>query len=195
MSKIRLAYVALGVSFAVSAFAQVPTIIKEIGELESVRDPKCYATASRLEDFIYGTPLESEARFEKIALQKAFIRASGRRRRHAAAGQTEISVDVLRPCCRPRFRMRRTRTARSACATPRSPRATGASTAASRTHCARFSACSRMRSMRRHRTLVPLERGSRRAVQGIDRPHHARRAATRRSRCAESESRSHRRAR
>ena len=85
-----------------SAFAQVPTIIQEIGELESVRDPKCYATASRLEDFIYGTPLEPEARFEKIALQKAFIRplwekASAAALRSTKDAQSEISVDVLRP--------------------------------------------------------------------------------------------------
>jgi hypothetical protein len=77
-------------------FAQVPTIIDEIGELESVRDPKCYATASRLEDFIYGTPLESEARFEKIALQKGFIRAVWSKATEASGGK-EISVDVLRP--------------------------------------------------------------------------------------------------
>ncbi len=77
-------------------FAQVPTIIDEIGELESVRDPKCYATASRLEDFIYGTPLESEARFEKIALQKGFIRTVWSKATEASAGK-EISVDVLRP--------------------------------------------------------------------------------------------------
>ena len=77
------------------ALAQVPTIIEEIGELESVRDPKCYATASRLEDFIYGTPLESEARFEKIALQKAFIRGVWTT---ASDGKpAEISVDMLRP--------------------------------------------------------------------------------------------------
>ena len=37
MSKIRLATVALSVSFAVSAAAQVPTIIKEIDQLESQR--------------------------------------------------------------------------------------------------------------------------------------------------------------
>lgn len=83
------------VAFPVAA--QVPTIIQEIGELESVRDPKCYATASRLEDFIYGTPLEPEARFEKIALQKAFIRPLWEKASAAAAGQSEISVDVLRP--------------------------------------------------------------------------------------------------
>ena len=87
---------------ALPVAAQVPTIIQEIGELESVRDPKCYATASRLEDFIYGTPLESEARFEKIALQKAFIRpiwekASAAALRSAEGAQSEISVDVLRP--------------------------------------------------------------------------------------------------
>lgn len=80
-------------------FAQVPTIIEEIGELESVRDPKCYATASRLEDFIYGTPLESETRFEKIVLQKAFIRDAWEKAsaNAAAAGRTEITPDVLRP--------------------------------------------------------------------------------------------------
>ncbi len=79
--------------------AQVPTIINEIGELESVRDPKCYATASRLEDFIYGTPLDFEARAEKIALQKAFIRAAWEKASAAAkaAGKTEIDVETLRP--------------------------------------------------------------------------------------------------
>jgi len=76
-------------------FGQVPTIIEEIGELEGVRDPKCYATASRLEDFIYGTPLESEARFEKIALQKAYIRDVWTK---ASKGDPkEIGVDTLRP--------------------------------------------------------------------------------------------------
>lgn len=87
------------VALAVPALAQVPTIIEEIGELEGVRDPKCYATASRLEDFIYGTPLESEARFEKIALQKAYILAAWTKASAAAAaaGQKEIAVDVLRP--------------------------------------------------------------------------------------------------
>jgi len=80
-------------------FGQVPTIVNEIGELESVRDPKCYATASRLEDFMYGTPLESEARFEKIALQKAFIRTLWKQAsaNAAKAGKTEVDVETLRP--------------------------------------------------------------------------------------------------
>lgn len=82
-------------ALSLPVFAQVPTIIEEIGELEGVRDPKCYATASRLEDFIYGTPLESEARFEKIALQKAYIRDVWTK---ASAGDPkEIGVDALRP--------------------------------------------------------------------------------------------------
>jgi hypothetical protein len=82
-------------ALSVSAFAQVPVIIEEIGELEGVRDPKCYATASRLEDFIYGTPLESATRFEKIALQKAFIR--GIWAQASASGAKEIGVEELRP--------------------------------------------------------------------------------------------------
>ena len=93
----RHALLVCTLTLSLSAFAQVPVIIQEIGELESVRDPKCYATASRLEDFIYGTPLESDARFEKIALQKAFIRPVWEKASAAAAGQSEITVDVLRP--------------------------------------------------------------------------------------------------
>ena len=47
--------------------------LESIQILESQRDPKCYATASRLEDFMYGTPLTEEARNEKITLQKSLI--------------------------------------------------------------------------------------------------------------------------
>ena len=90
----RLTLLALCV-ISLPVFAQVPVIIDEIGELEGVRDPKCYATASRLEDFIYGTPLESEARFEKIALQKAYIR--GVWTKASAGNPNEISVDALKP--------------------------------------------------------------------------------------------------
>src|SRR5215212_357360 len=81
------------------ASAQVPTIINEIGELESVRDPKCCATASRLEDFIYGTPLEAEARFAKIELQKQFIRALWEKASSAAraGGKSEVGVEDLKP--------------------------------------------------------------------------------------------------
>ena len=44
-----------------------------IYDLEKERDPKCYATANRLEDFMYGTPLEEEARNLKIDIQKELI--------------------------------------------------------------------------------------------------------------------------
>src|SRR2546421_10190757 len=75
--------------------ASVPTIVDEIGKLEAVRDPKCFATASRLEDFIYGTPLESKTRFEKIALQKPLIRALWEKA--SAASTSQVTVAELRP--------------------------------------------------------------------------------------------------
>ena len=49
-------------------------IIEEIGRLEQNQDPKCYATASRLEDFMFGTPLSFEARAEKNLRQASFLR-------------------------------------------------------------------------------------------------------------------------
>jgi len=48
-------------------------LIDNIAGLESNKDPKCYATANRLEDFMYGTPLASETREEKVVLQKKLI--------------------------------------------------------------------------------------------------------------------------
>ncbi|NVK21296.1 MAG: CRTAC1 family protein [Kangiellaceae bacterium] len=68
----RKSLLALLVCAAFQAYAAESTsdIINKIKELESDRDPKCYATASRLEDFIFGTPLSAEARFEKNIRQK-----------------------------------------------------------------------------------------------------------------------------
>ena len=48
----------------------VDLIIEQIQNLESVKDPKCHATANRLEDFMYGTPLSQEARNIKIDILK-----------------------------------------------------------------------------------------------------------------------------
>jgi hypothetical protein len=48
-------------------------ILADIQQLEGARDPKCYATASRLEDFMYGTPLSDEARYQKNKLQKRLV--------------------------------------------------------------------------------------------------------------------------
>ena len=65
-----------GIRFSTVAGVQtcaLPISIDNIGKLENRRDPKCYATASRLEDFVCGTHLSEEARFAKIALQKELI--------------------------------------------------------------------------------------------------------------------------
>ena len=48
-------------------------ILSEMGDLESRRDAKCHATASRLEDFIYGTPLSATARQVRIDFQQALV--------------------------------------------------------------------------------------------------------------------------
>ncbi|RHW74892.1 CRTAC1 family protein [Colwellia sp. RSH04] len=48
-------------------------ILNAINKLERKSEPKCYATASRLEDFMFGTPLDDNARFTKNILQKQFI--------------------------------------------------------------------------------------------------------------------------
>ena len=73
-------------------------IIDLIGELEGERDPKCYATAGRLEDFMYGTPLSTEARFVKNDLQTRLASEVWRRASAIAveAGQTEIDLATLR---------------------------------------------------------------------------------------------------
>lgn len=48
-------------------------IIDVIQDLEGVNDPKCAATASRLENFMYGTPLSDSARFAKNNLQAQWV--------------------------------------------------------------------------------------------------------------------------
>jgi hypothetical protein len=57
------------------------SIFAEIVSLESKSDPKCHATASRLENFVYGTALSDEARFLKndlvSMLAKKFIEDFG----------------------------------------------------------------------------------------------------------------------
>jgi len=66
---------------AISASAQdrnhdsLDPIIESIEILESEKDPKCHATANRLEDFMFGTPLTFEARDLRIQMQKKLVRA------------------------------------------------------------------------------------------------------------------------
>lgn len=77
----------------------VPAIIEEIGRLEQDKDPKCQATANRLEDFMYGTPLGFEARLEKITLQKALVLETWKQASGAALsqGKDRITAEELRP--------------------------------------------------------------------------------------------------
>ena len=56
-----------------SAGQSTSEIIQSIQSLESRNDPKCYATASRLEDFMFGTPLSFEARAGKNLLQRNLV--------------------------------------------------------------------------------------------------------------------------
>jgi hypothetical protein len=73
------------------------TIVEEIRRLEGARDPKCHATASRLEDLIYGTPLTMDARLRKNDLQKDLVLAIWAAASDTARqrGLREIPVDVL----------------------------------------------------------------------------------------------------
>jgi hypothetical protein len=51
----------------------IDNILSSIKQLESNKDPKCYATASRLENFMFGTPLTDQARFKKNQLQTQWV--------------------------------------------------------------------------------------------------------------------------
>lgn len=72
--------------------ARAGVVIEQIGKLEGRRDPKCDATASRLEDFIYGTRLSGAARFAKNDRQKALASRiwSGASRHARQVGLREI---------------------------------------------------------------------------------------------------------
>ena len=57
---------------------QTKVIVDSIQNLEQQKDAKCHATATRLEQFIYGTPLTEKARYAKTSLQKEFALAAWR---------------------------------------------------------------------------------------------------------------------
>ncbi len=79
--------------------SNISEIIEKINILEKEKDPKCYATANRLEDFIYGTPLNEEARNLKIEIQKALIlHLRKKSTQNALAVQSKtIAFDHLKP--------------------------------------------------------------------------------------------------
>jgi hypothetical protein len=72
----QLVYIATLCLFT-NSFAQnneaITEIIDKIYQLEKNKDAKCYATANRLEDFMYGTPLTEDARNAKIEIQKKIV--------------------------------------------------------------------------------------------------------------------------
>ena len=74
-------------------------IIETIEDFEAQKDAKCFATATRLENFIYGTPLSDDARFVKIDLQKALILSAWQEASRRAAERKSDRVDPqdLRP--------------------------------------------------------------------------------------------------
>src|SRR6185369_3035244 len=63
------------------------------------RDPKCDATANRLENFMYGTPLSVDAREKKIELQKRLILDVWKEASEQARAKSleQIPVDLLTP--------------------------------------------------------------------------------------------------
>lgn len=79
------------------ANTSIDGIVEEIKALEKERDPKCYATASRLEDFMFGTPLSDEARFNKNLLQKKWAKQVWLKASELAsqAGESIISTELL----------------------------------------------------------------------------------------------------
>ena len=70
-------------------------LLGQIGTFEGQRDPKCAATANRLEDFMYGTPLAEDARSAKADLQKGVILNLWISCSKKAVGSEEISGDLM----------------------------------------------------------------------------------------------------
>ena len=73
-------------------------LLDQIGDFEGRRDPKCAATANRLEDFMYGTPLNESARSTKADLQKELILSIWKQcdSLDRILGLTEISVLTMK---------------------------------------------------------------------------------------------------
>jgi len=89
-------WLAIIVLFSNSVFAQdASTLIQEIQSFESEKDPKCYATASRLEDFMFGTPLSPDARFEKNQLSQQLVLKTWQKVAETTNGVTIKAEDLL----------------------------------------------------------------------------------------------------
>jgi enediyne biosynthesis protein E4 len=73
--------------------------VQAIQSLENQRDPKCDATAARLENFMYGTPLSHAGREKKNELQKALIFSVWSEASEAARakGSDVVTTEILKP--------------------------------------------------------------------------------------------------
>jgi hypothetical protein len=74
------------------------SILSAIEKLESDRDAKCHSSATRFEDFIYGTPLADEGRWTNVDLQKRWVQRiwAGASEAASQAGESAISPQRLR---------------------------------------------------------------------------------------------------
>ena len=71
-------------------------ILDSIGQLEAESDAKCNSTASRFEDFLFGTPLSESARLEKTELQKDLVRRLWFAASEAAGAEGNAGVTAAR---------------------------------------------------------------------------------------------------
>lgn len=85
-------FIIVSFSLTVQATGSIDVIVNEFQKLEQKRDPKCYATASRLEDFMFGTPLSFDARSNKNLLQKEWASIIWNRASSLASQNNEQSV-------------------------------------------------------------------------------------------------------
>ncbi len=86
----------------------VGVTVDAIEKLENQRDPKCDATATRLENFMYGTPLSVGAREKKVELQKRLILAVWKEASEQARAKNleQIPADLLKPVIEKNFSYR-----------------------------------------------------------------------------------------
>jgi len=87
-----------GVVYADEVKQTVPLddgILRFMGKLEAARDPKCHATATRLEGLIFGTALSEEARYAKTEFQKLLVREIWHRAANAYPNVARLSQEQV----------------------------------------------------------------------------------------------------
>ena len=75
----------------------IQSLLRSIQSFEGANDPKCHATASRLENFMFGTPLSDQARFQKNELVTFFAQDCWHLAHRLAKqqGDEEINTETL----------------------------------------------------------------------------------------------------